>query len=74
MGKFAIGNVPEATPGFSFTAMARAVVKVLGWKMSRRSWPHPYFDKSTREPKYPVLILQPREREALQGKCGPRPL
>jgi hypothetical protein len=73
MGKFAIGGAPEGSTGFPLRLFARGVAKILGWKFSGMSWPHPYFDKGAQRPKYPVTVLQPEERDALRSKCGPRP-
>jgi hypothetical protein len=71
MGKFAIGEVPDAAPGFPFVAQVRALSYVLRWKLAGKSWPHPYYDRGTGAPKYPVKILTTSEREALRPLCGP---
>ena len=73
MGKFAIGGAPEGSTGFPLGHIVHVLAKVLGWKFAGKSWPHPYFDKATRLPKFPVAILQQSEREALRAKCGPNP-
>jgi hypothetical protein len=74
MGKFAVGGAPEGSTGFPLRALAQALTKVLGWKLTGKTWPHPYFDEVTRAPKYPVTVLQPQDREALRAKCGPNPM
>jgi hypothetical protein len=73
MGKFSIGHVPQASAGFPLSGTVGVISKVLGWKLSGKSWPHPYSDQRSRTPKFPVTILQPSEREALRAKCGPHP-
>ena len=73
MGKFAIGGAPQASTKFPPAHLVRILTKVLGWKFTGKTWPHPYFDQATRLPKYPVTVLQPPEREALRSKCGPNP-
>jgi len=47
---------------------------VLGWRLTGRTWPHPFFDRDTGAPSRPVTILSPVERESLRSLCGPRPL
>jgi hypothetical protein len=72
-GRYAVGEAPGASPGVSLRMIARAVLKVLGWRLGGRAWPHPFFDRATRAPLYPVTALSPEQREALRPLCGPRP-
>ena len=72
MGQFAIGEPPAGTNGISFGLMASTIAKLLGWKLSGRAWPHPFFKRNT-VPAYPVDVLSHEEREALRPLCGPRP-
>jgi len=53
--------------------MARAIRKVLGWRLRGLHWPHPFFALNTRTPIYPLTVLSPSEREALRALCGPNP-
>lgn len=74
MGKFAVGDAPRGSKAFPLGLIVHALVMVLGWKFKGKAWPHPYFDKATRAPKYPVTVLQRSERDALRPKCGPNPV
>jgi hypothetical protein len=73
MGKFAVGGAPEAAMGFPVGHIVHIVAKVFSWKLAGKTWPHPFFDKATRAPQYPVTILERAEREALRSRCGPNP-
>lgn len=73
LGKFAVGTPPPGTTRPSVRLLARAVRKVLGWKLLGQTWPHPFFDRDTRAPIYPLTVLSQEEREALRPLCGPRP-
>jgi hypothetical protein len=44
--------------------------KVLGWKLHGQTWPHPFFDRAARAPRYPVAVLSRDEREALRPLCS----
>jgi hypothetical protein len=73
LGKFAIGTPPPGSTQLDFKLMIRAVGKMLGWKLRGKTWPHPYFDRATRQPNRPVTIMAKSERESLQRFCGPHP-
>jgi len=72
MGQFAIGGPPPGWKGVPLRLMASTVARVLGWRLTGRTWPHPFFDR-TGKPLYPVTTLAPEERERLRPLCGPRP-
>ena len=72
-GKFAVGEPPPGTTRPNLRLLARAIRMVLGWKLGGKTWPHPFFDRATRAPRYPVTVLSPDERDALRPLCGPRP-
>ncbi|AGP33965.1 hypothetical protein BE04_33810 [Sorangium cellulosum] len=72
-GKFAIGEPPPGTVKPNVPLLARTIGKVLGWKISGKTWPHPFFDRASGNPKYPVTVLPQAERDALRPLCGPRP-
>lgn len=42
-GEFAIGEAPAGSRGIRFPILARSIAKVLGWKLSGLTWPHPFF-------------------------------
>ena len=72
-GKHAVGGAPPGTTRPGLRLVANAVSKLASWKLRGRAWPHPFFDKATRAPIYPVSVLSHDEREALRPLCGPRP-
>jgi hypothetical protein len=72
-GKYAIGHAPEGSTRLNPWLMARAIRMVLGWRMLGRTWPHPFFERTPRAPRFPVTTLSPTEREALRPLCGPHP-
>src|SRR5215469_8689564 len=61
-GEYAIGGPPPGSKGISLSLMVRSIAKVLGWRLTGRAWPNPYFDQSTRDPIYPVTCLSPEQR------------
>jgi hypothetical protein len=72
LGKYAIGAPPPGTTKPDIRILARAIRKVIGWKLRGQTWPHPFFDRATRAPRYPITVLSHDEREALRPLCGPR--
>jgi hypothetical protein len=72
-GEYATGNPPKGVGRPSAKLILHASRMVLGWKLGGRTWPHPFFDRETRAPKYPIRILSSAEREALRPLCGPHP-
>jgi hypothetical protein len=72
-GKYATGAAPGASTGLNPRLIARALRMVFGWRLSGKSWPHPFFDRATRAPQFPLTTLSPGEREALRPLCGPHP-
>jgi hypothetical protein len=70
--KYAIAGLPDGLPRVGVRSVTRAARLVLGWRMSGRTWPHPYFDRATREPTRPLSVLSREERDALRPLCGPR--
>jgi hypothetical protein len=73
LGKFAIGTAPPGTTRPNLRLLARAIRKILGWKLRGQTWPHPFFERTTRAPIYSICVLSHDEREALRPLCGPRP-
>jgi hypothetical protein len=74
LGKFATGTPPAGSTKPNWGLYARAIRMVVGWRLTRRTWPHPFFDRTTRRPTYPLTTLTAAEREALRRLCGPRPV
>jgi len=72
-GKCAIGEPAAGSTGLNLPLMLRAIAKVLGWRLTGQSWPHPFFRSNSREPMFPLTVLSPDRREALREKCGPHP-
>jgi hypothetical protein len=70
--KYAIDAVPGASKGLNPRVVARALRMVFGWRLSGKSWPHPFFNRATRAPRFPLTTLAPQERESLRSVCGPR--
>lgn len=70
-GQYAIGSAPAGSDKLNL--MLRVIRLMLGWRLGGKAWPHPFFDRATGAPKYPVTTLTPAEREALRPLCGPRP-
>ena len=73
LGKFAVGEVPKKARGVSFGLILRTLRLILSWRLSGKTWPHPFFDQATRQPRYPITVLTREQREALRSLCGPRP-
>lgn len=73
LGKFAIGTAPEGSTGLNPRLIVRAVANILRWRITGRTWPHPFFDRVTRAPTHPLTTLSPEARDALRKFCGPLP-
>ena len=65
-GKYALGIPPEGSTSLNLGLIARALLLVLTWRVRGKQWPHPFFDRTTRGPVYPVQILSPAERETFR--------
>lgn len=72
LGKFAVGTPPEGTTGLNVKVIARALRLVAGWKLGGKTWPHPFFDKGSSEPRCPTTIVSKSARESLRALCGPK--
>ncbi|MEO8183926.1 MAG: DUF6151 family protein [Deltaproteobacteria bacterium] len=73
LGKFAIGTPPPGSTSLNLGLLFRAIRSVLGWRLSGKTWPHPFFARETRAPAYPLTTLSSAERDALRPLCGPHP-
>ncbi len=69
-GKDAIGEPPPGSVKTNLRFLGHTIVTILGWKLRGRSWPHPYFERSTGEPRFPVQVLTREEREAARGSAS----
>ena len=72
-GEYAIGEAPAGSRGIRLPIMLRSIAKVLGWRLAGKAWPHPFFDRASGKPIYPVTVLLPEQRKALRPLCGPMP-
>jgi hypothetical protein len=72
-GKFAIGKPPKGSTGFDLRLFARIARLIFGWRLRGLTWPHPFFDRQTKEPTHSVTVLATAERNALRPLCGPLP-
>jgi hypothetical protein len=72
-GKHAVGGAPPGSTGINLSLLLGAVAKILGWRVSGKAWPHPFFTREREAPLYPVSVLSHEEREGLRAYCGPHP-
>jgi hypothetical protein len=72
-GEYAIGESPAGSQGIRLPIMLSSIAKVLGWRLTGKAWPHPFFDRASAKPIFPVAVLLSEQREALRPLCGPRP-
>jgi hypothetical protein len=73
LGNYAVGEAPAGSTGLNLSLILRVVGTVLGWRLRRKVWPHPFFRQDTGKPIYPLTVLLQEEREALRPLCGPHP-
>lgn len=72
LGKYAIGERPPGSARFNPRLIGRAIGRILGWRLTGKAWPHPFFE-NRRSPRFPITVLSTAERDALRPLCGPRP-
>ncbi len=72
-GEYAIGGPPVGSRGIRLALMLRSIAKVAYWLLSGRAWPHPFVDRGSGAPIYPLDVLTAEQREALRPLCGPAP-
>jgi hypothetical protein len=72
-GEHAIGGPPPGSKGVSLRLMLPSVLRVLGWKLTGKASPNPFFDRRTGKPRFPAAVLSRAERDALRPLCGPHP-
>lgn len=65
-GKYARGTPPPGSTSLAFGPLAKMVGLFLGWKLRGQGWPHPLFDRRTREPIRTPIVLTKPERDALR--------
>lgn len=71
-GKSAIGVPPPGSTRMDYRFLARTARTILGWKLRGRAWPHPYFERSSGEPRFAVRVLSREERAAARQAAGVR--
>ena len=71
-GQDAIGTAPPGSKKVRLSLHLRVLRLVIGWRLTGKAWPHPFFDRTTGAPKYPVKVVSKAERDALRPLCGPR--
>ncbi|MEJ1158848.1 DUF6151 family protein [Prosthecomicrobium sp. N25] len=71
-GEFAVGETPPGSRGISLWLMARAIAKVLKWRLSGWTWPHPFFDRASDKSRFVMTTVSPAERERLRLLSGSR--
>lgn len=69
-GKYAVGTPPAGFTKFNPLLLARSLKLVLAWSLRGKSWPHPFFERQTGAPLYPIKVLSRAERDALRPLCG----
>jgi hypothetical protein len=72
-GEYAVGGAPPGSEGARVSVMLPAILRMIGWRLTGKVWPHPFFERGTRSAIYPVTILSREQREALRPFCGPSP-
>jgi hypothetical protein len=72
-GKFAIGSAPADAARLNLRLIVHAIRLILGWRLRGQTWPHPFFDRTTRAATRPLTTLSTAERDALRPFCGPHP-
>mgnify|MGYP002788199585 CR=1 FL=1 len=72
-GESAVGGPPPGSKGVRFGFMLTAILRIVGWRLAGKVWPHPFFDRESKKALYPVTILTREQRDALRPKCGPTP-
>jgi hypothetical protein len=66
-GRFAVGGLPPGAQRVaSFGLVARCARVILGWWITGKGAPTPFFDPKTRAPRIEPYVLRANEREALR--------
>jgi hypothetical protein len=69
-GQDAIGTAPPGSRKVRPRILFRTLRLVIGWRLSGQAWPHPFFDRATGAPRFPVKVLSRAERDALLATAG----
>lgn len=72
-GQYATHGKPEGYRRVPWRLIARSAKLMIGWKVRGQTWPHPFFERASGRPRYPITTLRAEEREALRARCGPNP-
>lgn len=65
-GENATGEGPPIRKGVPPGVLLRILLKVVGWRLTGRGWPHPFFARVTGRSTFPVHVLPREKREALR--------
>jgi hypothetical protein len=68
-GQHARGGAPAGSNGVPIRILLRILAKIIGWRLTGRGWPHPFFDRPTGRTLFPVTVLSPERREALRRQA-----
>ncbi len=69
-GKYAVGTPPAGSTKFNPLLLVRSLKLVLAWSLRKKGWPHPFFERQTGAPLYPIKVLSRAQRDALRPLCG----
>ncbi len=69
-GQFAKPGAPAELTKVAPGVLLNAGVRMLRWKIAGQTWPHPFFDRASKKPRYPVEVMPGEQREALREACG----
>jgi hypothetical protein len=64
----AAGSTKHGSRGVPLSILIRTVLKIIGWRLRGRAWPHPYFDRTTKRSHFPVNILPSAHRESIRRR------
>lgn len=61
-GEDAIGGALPGSKGVPLAIVIRTIWKIMGWRLAGLSWPHPFFDRASKEPVFPVDVVSSARR------------
>ncbi len=72
-GEGAVGGPPPGASGIPLRLLFGVLGKLLRWRLTGKGWPHPFFNRGSGEPAFPVTILSRERRNELRslGRAGP---
>ncbi|MEO1265083.1 MAG: DUF6151 family protein [Pseudomonadota bacterium] len=63
----ATADVPGGAKGLPAGLIMRFLGRIAKWRFTGRGWPHPFFDKATGKPRYPIAVVSEDQREGLRA-------